>query len=129
MPRGRYLSCTFSSNVTLRGTACLHGSFLFASKPLLVQVESGALTEVEVKRAEAAALLERRMLAMEAVLAARRSPPAQTPEPQAARGPGADLRFMVCYTLYAGTTCYLPYCFADGWPAGDEALCCKSKIS
>lgn len=54
-----------------------------------------ALTEVEVKRAEAAALLERRMSAMEAVLAARRSPPAQAPEPQAARGPGADLRFQV----------------------------------
>ena len=71
---------------------------LFASKALLVQVESGALIEVEVKRAEAAALLERRMSAMEAVLAARRSPPAQTPEPQAARGPGADLRFMVCNT-------------------------------
>ena len=35
------------------------------------------------------------MSAMEAVLAARRSPPAQAPEPQAARGPGADLRFQV----------------------------------
>ena len=69
---------------------------LFASNTMLGQAESGALTEVEVKRAEAAALLERRMAAMEAVLAARRSPPAQTPEPQAARGPGADLRFMVC---------------------------------
>ena len=63
---------------------------------LLVQAEASALTEIEVKRAEAAALLERRMAAMEAVLAARRSPPTQTPEPQAARGPGADLRFMVC---------------------------------
>ena len=35
------------------------------------------------------------MSAMEAVLAARRNPPAHAPEPQAARGPGADLRFQV----------------------------------
>lgn len=53
------------------------------------------ITETEVKRAEAAALLERRMAAMEAVLASRRNPPAQAVEPQAARGPGADLRFQV----------------------------------
>ncbi|DBA79186.1 hypothetical protein WJX77_000073 [Trebouxia sp. C0004] len=55
--------------------------------------ESSAFTEAEVKRAEAAALLERRMAAMQAVMAARRNPPAQALEPQAARGPGADLRF------------------------------------
>ena len=53
------------------------------------------LSETEVKRAEAAALLERRMAAMQAVMAARRNPPAVAVEPQAARGPGADLRFQV----------------------------------
>ena len=51
---------------------------------MLPQAELSALTEIEVKRAEAAA-----------VLAARRNPPAVAPEPQAARGPGADLRFQV----------------------------------
>lgn len=61
----------------------------------VVQAEASAFTEAEVKRAEAAALLERRMAAMEAVLAKRRNPPAQAVEPQAARGPGADLRFQV----------------------------------
>ncbi len=61
----------------------------------LLQAESSAFTEAEVKRAEAAALLERRMAAMQAVMAARRNPPAQAVEPQAARGPGADLRFQV----------------------------------
>ena len=35
------------------------------------------------------------MAAMEAVLAARRTPFAEPVEPQAARGPGADLRFQV----------------------------------
>lgn len=54
---------------------------------------ASALAEAEVKRAEAAALLERRMAAMEAVLAARRTTSAEPVEPQAARGPGADLRF------------------------------------
>ena len=68
---------------------------LLPRQVLLLQAESIALTETEVKRAEAAALLERRMAAMEAVLAARRNPPAQAVEPQAARGPGADLRFQV----------------------------------
>ena len=53
------------------------------------------MAEAEVKRAEAAALLERRMAAMEAVLAARRTTSAEPVEPQAARGPGADLRFQV----------------------------------
>lgn len=40
------------------------------------------------------------MAAMEAVLAARRSPVAEA-KPEAARGPGADLRFQVCATLPA----------------------------
>lgn len=62
---------------------------------MLLQAESSAFTEAEVKRAEAAALLERRMAAMQAVMASRRNPPAQAVEPQAARGPGADLRFQV----------------------------------
>ena len=62
---------------------------------MLLQAESSAFTEAQVKRAEAAALLERRMAAMQAVMAARRNPPAQAVEPQAARGPGADLRFQV----------------------------------
>lgn len=92
---------------------------------MLMQSESGALIEVEVKRAEAAALLERRMAAMEAVLAARRSPPAQTPEPQAARGPGADLRFMVCNTQSRHKTLSAAL-FAGAWPAIEEAACCKS---
>ena len=35
------------------------------------------------------------MAAMEAVLAARRSPVAEA-KPEAARGPGADLRFQAC---------------------------------
>jgi hypothetical protein len=43
---------------------------------------------------EAAAQLERRMAAMEAVLVARRTPVAEA-KPEAARGPGADLRFQV----------------------------------
>lgn len=63
------------------------------------------LSETEVKRAEAAALLERRMAAMQAVMAARRNPPAVAVEPQAARGPGADLRFQVrpiCCPLTGG---------------------------
>lgn len=53
-----------------------------------------ALAAKETERAEAAAQLERRMAAMEAVLAARRTPVAEA-KPEAARGPGADLRFQV----------------------------------
>lgn len=52
------------------------------------------LEQREVKRAEAAAALERRMAAMEAAMAARRTPIAEA-KPEAARGPGADLRFKV----------------------------------
>ena len=72
------------SNALMQRTTCM-----------LLQAESTAFTEAEVKRAEAAALLERRMAAMQAVMAARRNLPAQAVEPQAARGPGADLRFQV----------------------------------
>jgi hypothetical protein len=57
-----------------------------------------ALAAKETERAEAAAQLERRMSAMEAVLAARRTPVAEA-KPEAARGPGADLRFHVWLPL------------------------------
>ena len=59
-----------------------------------MQADAAALAGKETERAEAAAQLERRMAAMEAVLAARRSPVAEA-KPEAARGPGADLRFQV----------------------------------
>ena len=59
-----------------------------------VQADPTALAAKETERAEAAAQLERRMAAMEAVLAARRTPIAEA-KPEAARGPGADLRFQV----------------------------------
>ena len=56
----------------------------------------------ETERTEAAAQLERKMAAMEAALAARRQPIGEA-KPQAARGPGADLRFQVrCYRRHAG---------------------------
>ena len=60
-----------------------------------LQAEASAFTDAELKRAEAAALVERRMAAMEATMAKRRNLPTVAPEPQAARGPGADLRFSV----------------------------------
>ncbi|KAK9829872.1 hypothetical protein WJX72_008358 [[Myrmecia] bisecta] len=50
------------------------------------------LNAIEAERTEAAALLERRMAAMQAVLAGRRAP-AHEAQPASARGPGADLRF------------------------------------
>ena len=56
------------------------------------QADAQALAAKETERVEAAAQLERRMSAMEAVLAARRNPVAEA-KPEAARGPGADLRF------------------------------------
>ena len=56
-----------------------------------------------MKRAEAAAVLERRMAAMEAAMAARRTPVAEA-QPQAARGPGADLRFQVLYLVLLVTS-------------------------
>jgi hypothetical protein len=60
-----------------------------------LQLDEAAQTIKETARSEAAALLERRMAAMEAVLAARRAALEKPPEPEAARGPGADLRFSV----------------------------------
>ena len=60
-----------------------------------LQLDEAAQTIKETARSEAAALLERRMAAMEAVLAARRAALDRPPEPEAARGPGADLRFSV----------------------------------
>lgn len=57
-----------------------------------------AVTQKDTQRAEASALLERRMAAMEAVLAARRTAVKPPAEPAAARGPGADLRFSVSLT-------------------------------
>lgn len=61
---------------------------------LLQEATEQALEERETKRAEAAAALERRMAAMEAAMAARRTPIAEA-QPVAARGPGAELRFEV----------------------------------
>ncbi|KAK9843998.1 hypothetical protein WJX81_001575 [Elliptochloris bilobata] len=54
--------------------------------------DKAAIAGRETERTEAAAQLERKMAAMEAVLAARRQP-IQEAKPEAARGPGADLRF------------------------------------
>ena len=59
------------------------------------QADETAVAKKEADRAEASALLERRMAAMEAVLAARRTAIKPPAEPAAARGPGADLRFSV----------------------------------
>lgn len=64
-----------------------------------MQAEASAFTDAELKRAEAAALVERRMAAMEATISKRRNLPVAAPEPQAARGPGADLRFQVSLLL------------------------------
>ena len=86
-----------------------------------VQAEPTALAAKETERAEAAAQLERRMAAMEAVLAARRTPVAEA-KPEAARGPGADLRFQVSaswHTLYAISA-------ADGCAALHYHLGCKA---
>ena len=57
----------------------------------------------ETERTEAAALLERRMAAMEAVLAARRKVLTEPAKPEAARGPGADLRFGVTHSAGAAS--------------------------
>lgn len=64
---------------------------------MVLQAETSAFTDAELKRAEAAALVERRMAAMEATISKRRNLPVAAPEPQAARGPGADLRFQVSF--------------------------------
>ena len=63
-----------------------------------LQSDAIMLQTRETERTEAAALLERRMAAMEAVLAARRKVLAEPAKPEAARGPGADLRFGVRHT-------------------------------
>jgi hypothetical protein len=55
--------------------------------------DKAAVAGRETERTEAAAQLERKMAAMEAVLATRRQPAGEAPKPEAARGPGADLRF------------------------------------
>ena len=59
------------------------------------QADPAAVVKKDTERAEASALLERRMAAMEAVLAARRTAVLPPAAPAAARGPGADLRFSV----------------------------------
>lgn len=56
--------------------------------------DKAAIAGRETERTEAAAQLERKMAAMEAALAARRQPVGEA-KPEAARGPGADLRFQV----------------------------------
>lgn len=68
------------------------------------QATEEALEEREARRAEAAAALERRMAAMEAAMAARRTPIAEA-KPEAARGPGADLRFQVHFTAFPCMHC------------------------
>ena len=73
-------------------TLCAH------KNPNCLQADTIALQTRETERTEAAALLERRMAAMEAVLAARRKVLAEPAKPEAARGPGADLRFGVRHT-------------------------------
>lgn len=55
--------------------------------------DKAAIAGRETERTEAAAQLERKMAAMEAALAARRQPIGEAKPPEAARGPGADLRF------------------------------------
>lgn len=78
---------------------CLHtsrGCSPWKFNGLWPQGNEASQTTKEEARSEAAALLERRMAAMEAVLAARRAAPMQAAEPEMARGPGADLRFSVC---------------------------------
>lgn len=78
------------------GQPCQHvNSMGPTSSTTLLQLDEAAQTIKETARSEAAALLERRMAAMEAVLAARRAALEKPPEPEAARGPGADLRFSV----------------------------------
>jgi hypothetical protein len=62
-----------------------------------VQEDETSVSTKEAARAEAAAVLERKMAAMEAVLAARRTSIMAPAEPAAARGPGADLRFQVTH--------------------------------
>ena len=55
------------------------------------------IQEKEAKRSELASALERRMAAMEAAMASRRTPVREA-TPEAARGPGAELRFQARHT-------------------------------
>merc|ERR1719421_1556403 len=58
------------------------------------KIDAQNLMSLETARSEAAAVLERHMSAMEALLSARRTPEGSSTEgPSAARGGGADLRF------------------------------------
>jgi hypothetical protein len=86
-----------TANASMVGSRNVHAT------PL--QLDEAAQTIKETARSEAAALLERRMAAMEAVLAARRAALEKPPEPEAARGPGADLRFSVRCWLLGCTGC------------------------
>lgn len=70
--------------------------------------EARTLEELETERSEAAAVLERRMAAMEAALAARRSP-REAAQPAAARGPGAELRFQAGGATSSGPAAGLGY--------------------
>lgn len=54
--------------------------------------DSQAVVEKEAKRSEAAAMLDRPLLALEAMLAKRRQP-IEAPKPEESRSGGADLRF------------------------------------
>ncbi len=89
-----------------------------------LQSDTIALQTRETERTEAAALLERRMAAMEAVLAARRKVLAEPAKPEAARGPGADLRFGVRHVCCRMRSSLLRECM---WPTLARALCCRSK--
>ena len=64
--------------------------------------DKAAIAGRETERTEAAAQLERKMAAMEAALAARRQPIGEAKPPEAARGPGADLRFQARRVLGEG---------------------------
>ena len=64
------------------------------------------------------------MAAMEAVLAARRKVLAEPAKPEAARGPGADLRFGVRHTWCSMQTLVLREYM---WPALWRPLSCRSK--
>lgn len=70
----------------------------------------------ERERAEAAAQLERRMAAMEAVLAARRSTATEEPHSEMSQIPGGDARFAVCTHSLATVPkpCKMDFCCCDG---------------
>ena len=77
-----------------RKAAVLEGGAEAGAAPAAEPAEVDELVAQEAKRAEAAAVLERHMSAMEALLAGRRNAEGESMEgPSAARGGGADLRF------------------------------------